>query len=68
MGSLKKTNNCAVHFHEDIYKSNVADKSQIRYLKYILGVNKYSFNLAVLSETGRFPMYFSIILSIVKYL
>ena len=25
-------------------------------------------NLAILSETGRFPMYFSIILSIVKYL
>ena len=31
-------------------------------------MNKYSSNLAVLSETGRFPMYFSIILSIVKYL
>ena len=53
---------------ENIYKSNIADKSQTRYLKYILGVNKYSSNLAVLSETGRFPMYFSIILSIVKYL
>lgn len=38
------------------------------YLKYILGVNKHTSNLAVLSETGRFPMYFSIILSIVKYL
>ena len=46
----------------------MADKSQIRDLKYILGVNKYSSTLAVLSETGRFPMYFSIILSIVKYL
>ena len=31
-------------------------------------MNKYSSNLAVLSETGRFPMYFCIILSIVKYL
>ena len=46
----------------------MADKSQIRYLKYILQVNKYSSNLAVLSETGRFAMYFSISLSIVKYL
>ena len=53
---------------ENIYKNNIADKSQINYLKYILGVNKHSSNLAVLSETGRFPMYFSIILSIVKYL
>lgn len=52
----------------DIYKNNIADRSQVKYLKYILGVNKYSSNLAVLSETGRFPMYFSIIISVVKYL
>ena len=51
-----------------IYKNNIADKSQVRYLKYILGVNKNSSNLAVLSETGRYPMYFSIIISIVKCL
>ena len=53
---------------EEIYKNTFADKSQIRYLKYILGVNKHSSNLAVLSETGRFPMYFSVVMSIVKYL
>ena len=52
---------------EEIYRNNIADKSQIRYLKYVLGVNKHTSNLAVLSETGRFPVYFSIILSIVKY-
>lgn len=46
----------------------MADKSQIKYLKYTLGVNKYSSNLAVLSETGRLPMYFSVIISILKYL
>ena len=40
----------------------------MKYLKYILGLNKHTSNLAVLSETGRFPMYFSIILSIAKYL
>ena len=59
-------------------KNNIADKSQIKYLKYILGVNKHTSNPAILSETGRFlciclsygrfPMYFSIILSVVKYL
>ena len=46
----------------------IADKSQIKYFKYILGVNKHTSKLAVLSETGRFPMYLSIILSMVKYL
>ena len=27
---------------EEIYKNNIADKSQIKYLKYILGVNKHT--------------------------
>lgn len=49
------------------YTDNIADKYQISYLKYILGLNKKSSNLAVISETGRFPMYFSIGLSIVRY-
>ena len=53
---------------QNIYKNNIADKAHIRYLKYILGVNKYSSNFAVLSETGRYPMFFSIIISIIKYL
>ena len=43
---------------EEIYRNNIADKSQIKYLKYILGVNKHFSNLAVLSETGRFQMIF----------
>ena len=37
---------------EVIYKNTITDKSQIRYLKYILGINKHSSNLAVLSENG----------------
>ena len=53
---------------ERIYAENIADKSHKRFLKYILGVNKNASNLAVLSETGRYPLYISIILSIVKYL
>ena len=53
---------------ESIYAENIADKSHIRFLKYILGVNKNASNLAVLSETGRYPLYISIVLSIVKYL
>ena len=61
-----KRNSCFIF--EEIYKNNIADKSQIKYLKYILGLNKHTSNLAILSETGRFPMYFSTILSVVKYL
>ena len=38
-----------------------------KYLKYILGVNKKSTNLAVLSELGRYPLYFSVVLSMLKY-
>ena len=51
-----------------IYKNSMTDKSQLSFLKYILGVNKYSSNLAVMSVTGRLPRYFSVIISIVKYL
>ena len=40
---------------QNIFKNNITDKAQTRYLKYILGVNKYSSNMAVLSETGRYP-------------
>ena len=58
----------AVLYLRKFIKNNNADRSHFKYLKYILGVNKNSSNLAVLSETGRFPMYFSIILSIIRYL
>ena len=51
-----------------IYKNSMVDKSQVSFLKYILGVNRYSSNLAVMSETGRLPMHLSVIISIVKYL
>ena len=61
--SACKRNNCFIF--EEIYKYNIADKSKIKYSKCILGVNKHASNLAILSETGRFPMYFSILLSIV---
>ena len=43
------------------------DKSHFKYLKYILGVNKKSTKLAVLSELGRYPLYFSVVLSMLKY-
>jgi hypothetical protein len=52
---------------QQIYIDDFIDKSHFKYLKYILGVNKKSTNLAVLSELGRYPLYFSVVLSMLKY-
>ena len=72
MGSFKtSTSRCKKDndfLLESIYAENIADNSHIRFLKYILGVNKHTSNIAVLSETGRYPLFFSIIISIIKYL
>ena len=46
---------------QQIYINDFIDKSHFKYLKYILGVNKKSTNLAVLSELGRYPLYFSVV-------
>ena len=51
----------------DLFLYDHADKLHFRFLKYILGVNRKSSNIAVLSETGRYPLYFSIISSMIKY-
>ena len=50
-----------------LYINDFIDKSDFKYLKYILGINKKSINLAVLSELGRYPLYFSIVLPMLKY-
>jgi hypothetical protein len=36
-------------------------------MKYILGVNRKASNIAVMSELERYPVYFSVILSMLKY-
>jgi hypothetical protein len=54
-------------FRQQIYINDFIDKSHFKYLKYILGVNKKSTNLAVLSELGRYPLYFSVVLSMLTY-
>ena len=68
MGSLQLAIVMMNSLFRAFIKINIADKSQNKYLKFILRVNKYSSNIAVMSETGRFLMYFSIITSIIKYL
>jgi hypothetical protein len=39
---------------------DITEKSHIRFMKYIIGVNKKASNIAVMSELGRFLMYFSV--------
>ena len=58
----------AINISEKIYRNNVADKINLRYCKFISGVNSKSSNIAVLSELGRYPIYFNIVLSMISYL
>jgi hypothetical protein len=46
----------------------VADKINLKFCKFILGVNSKSSNMTVLSELGRFPIYFNIVLSMISYI
>ena len=39
----------------------LAEKSNISICKYVLGVNKYACNAAVVGELGRFPVWFSMV-------
>jgi hypothetical protein len=43
------------------YDSFIPNKIQIKYVKYILGVDKSATNLAVMSELGLFPLTISAI-------
>ena len=47
--------------------TNIVEKLQNRFLKYILGVNIKSTNWAVRSEMGRIPLTIKIYESIIKY-
>ena len=39
------------------------EQSHVKILKYILGVNRKTTNIAVMFELGRYPIYFSVILA-----
>ena len=51
----------AINISEKIYQNNVADEINLKFCKFTLGVNSKSSNIAVLSELGRFPLYFNIV-------
>jgi hypothetical protein len=50
-----------------IYSNLIGEKLHTKFCKYILGVHKKITNFAVLSELGRFPLYYDIIKSIFHY-
>jgi hypothetical protein len=64
--SCKKTSD---YILEQVYASasGITEKSHSRFMKYILGVNRKASNIAVMSELERYPIYFSVILSMLKY-
>ena len=47
--------------------SHEPDKLHLKISKFILGVIRKNCNFAILSELGRFPIYISLIKSIIKY-
>ena len=50
-----------------IYSNLICEKLHTKFCKFILGVHKKPTNFAVLSELGRFPLYYDIIKSIFHY-
>lgn len=52
---------------EDSYESFLPEKIHTKFCKFLIGVNKYSCNLACRGETGRLPLAISGILLSLKY-
>lgn len=52
---------------DKIYNKLLAEKLHLKFCKFILGVHSKTTNIAALSELGRFPLYFNIIKSMIKY-
>ena len=51
----------------DIYKDWEFEKLNIKFCKYLIGVSKKSTNIAVISELGRFPLYITLIVSLLLF-
>ena len=52
---------------DNIYSGSLCEKIHLKFCKFILGVHKRTTNIAVLSELGRFPLYFNIIKCMLLY-
>jgi hypothetical protein len=56
------------HANSCLHRKASFNKFELKFCKFILGVNSKSSNVAVLSELGRFPIYFNIVLSMISYI
>ena len=52
---------------DNTFKSLQCEKLLLKFSKVLLGLHKKSVNFAVLSELGRSPLHFNIVISLVKY-
>ena len=59
----KKSDYC----FEIFFSTSQTEQSHVKKLKYILGVNRKTTNIVVMSELGRYPIYFSVILAMLEY-
>jgi hypothetical protein len=64
--SAYKINNNNLSLFET-FKDWDFEKLNIKFCKYLLGVNKKSTNIAVLSELGRYPIYLKLITQVLSY-
>ena len=51
----------------DIFKDWEYEKLHVKFCKYLLGVNKRSTNIAVLSKLGRMPLFISHVVAMFSY-
>ena len=64
--SAYKINNNNLSLFET-FKDWDFEKLNVKFCKYLLGVNKKSTNIAVLSELGRYPIYLKLITQVLSY-
>ena len=50
-----------------LFKKMPIEKINLSYLKWLLGVHKYSSNFAVLGDLGKYPFSLDIIINTIKY-
>ena len=62
------TDNTAEDFFYKLCSESVFEKLHLKACEIFLGVNRRSTNLAVIGETGRYPLMFDIVFNMLKYL
>ena len=52
---------------EDMLNNLHIEKLNVKFCKYLLGVNKKASNLAIREELGKYPLYIDLVVSMIKY-